>query len=653
MHSRNVTFIIDEETTVKRTIHKGLPQGAVLSPILYNIYTTDITRDLPSNIKHAQFADDIAIWCYDSDPMLRKINIEKAIDILNKELNNIGLNLQSNKTNLIEFHRESRCQKNKTTIRCINDQLTLKKEAKFLGITFDCCLNFNNQCNKIKEKANKINGLFRFLNKISRGIEVNTALMLYKSLMRALIDYGSFIFTPNNNSRNRMMLEKIQYAGIRSALGYRNSTPTNVMIAEAKVTSIKERAKMLAKNFIIKNISQGESNLVKEIAEGAYAETTRNLSTPWRKSSILTEIFLKCDKYRNILSTYGGCPIFYIGYWDATESLNIDCDIARTHMNNTRTPDINIIIEEIKRNYNLEEDCIMIYTDGSRKENKISTGSAFYVESIDMCYSLSLNKLCNNFSAEACAISEALKWCILKDIKEDIIIFTDSLSVLEALRNNKLGSNINEFIIHIRVRYLELLRESSRSQKKIILAWIPAHKGIYGNEIADTQAKEATSEEHSQLFKVPFGDFKEIHKQESFMETNKEIKQQFTIKGKFYYDNFYDENIKYPWFKSLNLPRRFIVLINRLRAYHYNLNSSLSRKGYIDSARCECGAEEQDINHIVFSCKNYDDQRQKLYDELNKVGNSKPECVWSWLKKEELTTLKAVFHYIVDIKRVI
>lgn len=54
-------------------------------------------------------------------------------------------------------------------------------------------------------------------------------------------------------------------------------------------------------------------------------------------------------------------------------------------------------------------------------------------------------------------------------------------------------------------------------------------------------------------------------------------------------------------------------MINRLRSNYYNLNESMCRKSYIDSPRCECGAERQDINHLVLRCSLYDDAREDLY----------------------------------------
>lgn len=189
------------------------------------------------------------------------------------------MKLQPKKTNLIEFGKIS-LSNNNVVIRCINKNLKIKKEAKFLGIMFDSNLKFENQCRCTKEKVIRVNSMFRYINKVSRGIEVNTSLLLYKSLIRSIIDYGSAIFVSNNDNLNRQYVEKAQFAGLRSALGYRNSTPTNVIIAEAKVTSTKERAKLLAKNLSIKLLAFGEQDLKKDNRKLCNKEVRHTMLTP-------------------------------------------------------------------------------------------------------------------------------------------------------------------------------------------------------------------------------------------------------------------------------------------------------------------------------------------------------------------------------------
>lgn len=39
---------------------------------------------------------------------------------------------------------------------------------------------------------------------------------------------------------------------------------------------------------------------------------------------------------------------------------------------------------------------------------------------------------------------------------------------------------------------------------------------------------------------------------------------------------------------------------------------SLERKEYVGDKRCECGGEEQDFYHVIFSCKEHDEARNIL-----------------------------------------
>lgn len=118
-------------------------------------------------------------------------------------------------------------------------------------------------------------------------MEVNTALIMYKSLIRSIIDYGSPIYLDEDNHNNIQKIEKAQYLGLRTALGYRNSTPTNVMIAEAKVTSIRNRARMLAKNCLMKIMTEENPVRRMEVEEWAKEERKKSSPTPWRRKGIL------------------------------------------------------------------------------------------------------------------------------------------------------------------------------------------------------------------------------------------------------------------------------------------------------------------------------------------------------------------------------
>lgn len=163
----------------------------------------------------------------------------------------------------------------------------------------------------------RANGVLKYVNKIIRGMEVNTSLLLYKSLVRSMCDYASFVYTPNSDNEGRVMLERAQYAGLRTVMGYRMSTPTNVIIAETKVMYIRDRARFLAKNFMLKILCSNRDNFCIELDDLARREDLASIRRPWCRSSILVEAWKKIKRDKIKILPPGSEPIwvFNIPYW--------------------------------------------------------------------------------------------------------------------------------------------------------------------------------------------------------------------------------------------------------------------------------------------------------------------------------------------------
>ena len=69
-----------------------------------------------------------------------------------------------------------------------------------------------------------------------------------------------------------------------------------------------------------------------------------------------------------------------------------------------------------------------------------------------------------------------------------ITIYTDSKITLDKLQN----SNIHTYIIEeIRKKIIEM----NKTSWEVTLCWVKAHAGILGNELADTLAKKAATNE--------------------------------------------------------------------------------------------------------------------------------------------------------------
>lgn len=121
-------------------------------------------------------------------------------------------------------------------------------------------------------------------------MEVNTALIMYKSYVRSIMDYGICIYYPKH-IRSCMKIERIQFKGVRTVLGYRNSSPTNVMMEEAKIPYLQDRASWLANNFWLKTYKRGNWDLINGMCKLNRLECRDRLLNPRNYVNIFSASF--------------------------------------------------------------------------------------------------------------------------------------------------------------------------------------------------------------------------------------------------------------------------------------------------------------------------------------------------------------------------
>ncbi|XP_034194193.2 uncharacterized protein LOC117610666 [Osmia lignaria lignaria] len=102
---QHLTFerlIFTEATGINpRKVYKGVPQGGVLSPILFNIYVSTIAENIPKGVTISKFADDIAVYSKN------KKLLEKTISRIYDKLLNLGLELLTHKTTFVHFNKHN------------------------------------------------------------------------------------------------------------------------------------------------------------------------------------------------------------------------------------------------------------------------------------------------------------------------------------------------------------------------------------------------------------------------------------------------------------------------------------------------------------------------------------------------------------------
>lgn len=170
---------------------------------------------------------------------------------------------------------------------------------------------------------------------------------------------------------------------------------------------------------------------------------------------------------------------------------------------------------------------------------------AIYAPSLQESHIFRISSYASIFTAEATTINKAIDIITSNSFKSSVI-FTDSLSVVQALANcSPINKNNNHLIIHMKNK----LFSAHTLGLDIELIWIPAHIGIQGNEIADRLAKRAITHGNDLNSPLPFSDFYSFCKEKVDHQFHSLLERWKNIKGIHYFKNYSNINsLSKPWF---------------------------------------------------------------------------------------------------------
>lgn len=186
------------------TPESSVPQGSILSPLLFALFINDLPPRLKSKL--LLFADDLKLFLK-INSLEDALQLQKDIDTIYDWClaNNLRLNI--NKCYVMSYTRRREVNLQYFNYNINGSSLIKVNAIRDLGVIFDSKLTFERHFQNIVNSACKVLGFIsRSLNKFKK---IETYITLYNSYVRSILEYASAIWNPHYQNHTAS-IERVQ-----------------------------------------------------------------------------------------------------------------------------------------------------------------------------------------------------------------------------------------------------------------------------------------------------------------------------------------------------------------------------------------------------------------------------------------------------------
>nr|XP_050052391.1 mucin-12-like [Dermacentor andersoni] len=145
LSNRVARFQVDKHLSDPHTLTRGTPQGAVLSPTLFNLAMTPLASQLVQipDLHHVFSADDITLWCSSGSPGHVQDTLQRGLDLINSFLSTAGLSPAPEKSELLLLNYSSyqRSHNALISLHLSGSPIPIVPQCKVLGFPLHAAKN--------------------------------------------------------------------------------------------------------------------------------------------------------------------------------------------------------------------------------------------------------------------------------------------------------------------------------------------------------------------------------------------------------------------------------------------------------------------------------------------------------------------------------
>ena len=221
LENRSFYVELDGKKSRWRKQKNGLPQGGVLAPILYNIYTADIP--VARNTRNFIYADDLCIATQAKvfDEVER--NLTDALVGLSEYYEENQLRANPSKTQVSAFHLKNKQAKKHLQIEWNGVELQHMEHPIYLGVQLDRTLTYKQHIRNTKHKVESRNAIISKLATTKYGANPRTIRTAALALSFSVAEYACPVW---ERSRHTKILDTTINTTCRKITGCLR--PTNI-----------------------------------------------------------------------------------------------------------------------------------------------------------------------------------------------------------------------------------------------------------------------------------------------------------------------------------------------------------------------------------------------------------------------------------------
>ena len=228
--NRSQFVYVENERSSSRCLKYGVPQGSVLGPMLYSIYTAPLANVIKQhNMSYHFYADDTQIYlsfCQSAagEPEHSTSRVELCIKDVEQWMMINKLKLNGDKTELLVLNARHRPTPTLNSIYAGSDYITASTSARNIGVWFDNLVSMDKQIASICKSA------FYHLNniaKIRKFISFKHCETLIHAFITSKLDYCNSVLSGLSKNQTQR-LQFVQNSAARLLMGtnkYDNITP--------------------------------------------------------------------------------------------------------------------------------------------------------------------------------------------------------------------------------------------------------------------------------------------------------------------------------------------------------------------------------------------------------------------------------------------